>query len=216
MSRSEVPRPALLQALCHPDAGAMTGGIQISGLRKHYGEVRAVDGVDIDIAAGEVVALLGPNGAGKSTTIDMLLGLTRPDAGQISVFGMTPEQETAPGAVGATLQTGSLIQGLTVRELIEMLAALYPKAMPVDDVLQRARIDDIATRRAGRRARGQTQRVRFAMALVPDPDVLVLDEPTVAMDVETRHAFWGSMREFATSGRTVLFATHYLAGAASL
>jgi ABC-2 type transport system ATP-binding protein len=188
----------------------MTGGIRISGLRKHYGEVRAVDGVDIDIAAGEVVALLGPNGAGKSTTIDMLLGLTRPDAGQISIFGMTPEQATASGAVGAMLQTGSLIQGLTVRELIEMLAALYPKAMPVDDVLKRARIDDIANRRSEKLSGGQTQRVRFAMALVPDPDVLVLDEPTVAMDVETRHAFWGSMREFATSGRTVLFATHYL------
>jgi ABC-2 type transport system ATP-binding protein len=147
----------------------MTGGIQISGLRKHYGEVRAVDGVDIDIAAGEVVALLGPNGAGKSTTIDMLLGLTRPDAGQISVFGMTPEQATASGAVGAMLQTGSLIQGLTVRELIEMLAALYPKAMPVDDVLKRARIDDIANRRSEKLSGGQTQRVRFAMALVPDP-----------------------------------------------
>jgi len=188
----------------------MTGGIQISGLRKYYGEVRAVDGIDIDIAAGEVVALLGPNGAGKSTTIDMLLGLTRPDAGRISVFGMTPEQATASGAVGAMLQTGSLIQGLTVRELIEMLAALYPKAMPVDDVLKRARVDDIANRRSEKLSGGQTQRVRFAMSLVPDPDVLVLDEPTVAMDVETRHAFWGSMRELATSGRTVLFATHYL------
>ena len=210
MSRSEMRRSALLDAPCRLDAGAVTGGIQISGLRKDYGEVRAVDGIDIDIAAGEVVALLGPNGAGKSTTIDMLLGLTRPDAGRISVFGMTPEQATASGAVGAMLQTGSLIQGLTVRELIEMLAALYPKAMPVDDVLKRARVDDIANRRSEKLSGGQTQRVRFAMSLVPDPDVLVLDEPTVAMDVETRHAFWGSMRELARSGRTVLFATHYL------
>jgi ABC-2 type transport system ATP-binding protein len=188
----------------------MPDGIDITGLRKHFGDVPAVDGVDIAIAPGEVVALLGPNGAGKSTTIDMLLGLTRPDTGHISVFGMTPERATAAGAVGAMLQSGSLIQGLTVREVIEMLASLYPQPMPVDDVLKQARIEDIDVRRAEKLSGGQTQRVRFAMALVPDPDLLVLDEPTVGMDVESRHAFWASIREFATSGRTVLFATHYL------
>ena len=188
----------------------MPNGIHVNGLRKHFGDVRAVDGVDLAIAPGEVVALLGPNGAGKSTTIDMLLGLTRPDAGRISVFGMPPDRATAAGAVGAMLQTGSLIQGLTVREIIEMLASLYPQPMPVDDTLKRARIEDISLRRAEKLSGGQTQRVRFAMALVPDPDLLVLDEPTVGMDVESRRAFWASMREFAASGRTVLFATHYL------
>ncbi len=188
----------------------MTSAVEITGVRKHFGQVRAVDGVDIDIAAGEVVALLGPNGAGKSTTIDMLLGLTKPDAGQVRIFGMPPEKATAAGAVGAMLQTGSLIQGLTVRELVEMLAALYQKPLGIGDVLDRACIRDLADRRTGKLSGGQTQRTRFALSLVPDPDLLVLDEPTVAMDVEARHAFWSSMREFAAAGRAVLFATHYL------
>jgi ABC-2 type transport system ATP-binding protein len=184
--------------------------IVLSGLRKSFGDVHAVDGVDVSIAAGETVALLGPNGAGKSTTIDMLLGLQDPDAGTVSVFGKTPRQAVDAGAVGAMLQSGALIRDLSVRELVTMVSSLYPEPMPVDEVLDVAGLTSVAGRRTNKLSGGETQRTRFAIALVADPELLVLDEPTVAMDVEARHAFWASMRAFATRGKTVLFATHYL------
>ncbi len=189
-------------------------GIRLSGLAKTYatptGPVPAVRGIDISIPAGETVALLGPNGAGKSTTIDMLLGLLKPDAGTISIFGDTPSNAIAAGKVGAMLQAGAVLRELTVRELIGMMASLFPTPMDIDRVLDLASIREIASRRTEKLSGGQTQRVRFAVALVSDPDLLVLDEPTVGMDVGTRHAFWTTVREFAASGKTVLFATHYL------
>jgi len=169
-----------------------------------------VRGIDLSIAAGETVALLGPNGAGKSTTIDMLLGLARPDAGRVAIFGRTPEDAVAAGAVGAMLQTGSLIRDLNVRELVAMVASLYPSPLDVEETIELTGIADVAGRRTQKLSGGQTQRVRFAIALVSDPELLVLDEPTVAMDVEGRHAFWTTMRAFAARGKTVLFATHYL------
>jgi ABC-2 type transport system ATP-binding protein len=190
-------------------AGA-TSGIRLAGVTKNYGAVRAVDAIDLAIAPGETVALLGPNGAGKSTTIDMILGLTKPDAGSVQVFGMTPAQAIAQGAIGAMLQTGQLLRDLTVRELIAMMASLYPNAMGVDEVLSVTGIEDIAGRRTQKLSGGQTQRVRSAVALVSNPDLLILDEPTVAMDVEVRREFWTSMRNFAAAGKTVVFATHYL------
>jgi ABC-2 type transport system ATP-binding protein len=191
-----------------------SNGIQLQGLVKTFrtpqGPVRAVRGVDIGIAAGETVALLGPNGAGKSTTIDMLLGLARPDAGTVTLFGGTPQDAIAAGRVGAMLQTGALLRDLTVRELVAMLASLYPHPLDVDEVLALTGIEAIARQRTEKLSGGQTQRVRFAVALVSNPDLLVLDEPTVAMDVEGRHAFWQTMREFASHGTTIVFATHYL------
>jgi ABC-2 type transport system ATP-binding protein len=185
-------------------------GIELSGLAKSFGEVRAVRGIDIAVAPGETVALLGPNGAGKSTTIDMLLGLLEPDGGTVSVFGAEPRAAIDAGTVGAMLQTGALIRDVTVRELIAMMASLYPTPLAVDEVLDLVGIADIAGRRTQKLSGGQTQRVRFAVALVSNPDLLVLDEPTVAMDVEGRHGFWSAMRAFAARGKTVLFATHYL------
>jgi len=185
-------------------------GIVLTELRKSFGDVHAVDGIDVAIAPGETVALLGPNGAGKSTTIDMMLGLTRPDAGTVTVFDRTPEAAVDAGAVGAMLQTGSLIRDLTVRELITMMASLYREPMPVGEVLSLSGLEMIAGRKTQKLSGGETQRTRFAVALVSDPELLILDEPTVAMDVESRHAFWTSMRQFAERGRTVLFATHYL------
>ncbi len=172
--------------------------------------VRAVRSIDLDIAPGETVALLGPNGAGKSTTIDMILGLSDPDQGEVRVFGRTPQQAIAQGAIGAMLQTGGLLPDLTVREMIEMLAAIFPNPTPVDEVLERTGLTDIGGRRTDKLSGGQTQRVRFALALVSNPDLLILDEPTVAMDVRIRHEFWTTMRRFASDGRTVVFATHYL------
>ena len=189
-------------------------GIAVTGLTKTFkspdGPVHAVRGVDITIPAGETVALLGPNGAGKSTTIDMLLGLLRPDSGTISVFGMTPDEAIAAGSVGAMLQVGGVISDLNVRELLTMVASLYPRPLGVDEVIALTRIEDLVGRKTTKLSGGQTQRLRFAIGLVSNPDLLVLDEPTVAMDVEARRQFWTTMREFARRGKTVVFATHYL------
>jgi ABC-2 type transport system ATP-binding protein len=194
----------------NPPNSPTAGGVSLTGLYKSFGDVHAVQGVDIDIAPGETVAILGPNGAGKSTTIDMLLGLSRPDRGSVQLFGMDPSQAVAAGAIGAMLQTGSLIPQLTVRELVKLMASLYPDAMPVDDTLAVTGLADIGDRRTEKLSGGQTQRVRFALAIVADPELLVLDEPTVALDVEGRRDFWQTMRNFARSGKTVVFATHYL------
>ena len=185
-------------------------GIELKGLHKSFGDVRAVDGIDVSIGRGETVALLGPNGAGKSTTIDMLLGLLPPDDGTVSVFGKPPHDAVAAGAIGAMLQTGSLIRDLSVRELVTMVASLYSEPLGVDEVLALTGLEATAGQRTQKLSGGQTQRVRFAVALVSNPELLVLDEPTVAMDVESRHAFWTSMREFASGGKTIVFATHYL------
>jgi ABC-2 type transport system ATP-binding protein len=184
--------------------------IEASDLHKSYGSVRAVRGVDLAIEAGETVALLGPNGAGKSTTIDMLLGLADPDAGSVSVFGRSPAAAVDAGSVGAMLQTGALIRDLNVRELVAMVASLYPEPLGVPETLELTGLQEVAEQRTQKLSGGQTQRVRFAVALVSNPKLLVLDEPTVAMDVEGRRAFWSTMREQATHGKTVLFATHYL------
>ena len=192
----------------------MADGVSLDGLVKTWpgpaGPIRAVAGVDISIARGETVALLGPNGAGKSTTIDLLLGLVRPDAGSVSILGRPPADAVDAGLVGAMLQTGLLIRDLTVRELITMFASLYPKPLGVDEAIELAGLEPLAEQRTQKLSGGETQRTRFALALVTDPELLVLDEPTVAMDVESRRAFWVAMREFATRGKTVLFATHYL------
>jgi ABC-2 type transport system ATP-binding protein len=140
----------------------------------------------------------------------MLLGLTKPDAGTVRVLGRTASDATRAGVVGVMLQMGSLLRDLSVRELVTMVASLYPAPLDVDEVLHLVGIDPIANRRTQKLSGGETQRVRFALALVSDPELLVLDEPTVAMDVESRHAFWMTMREFAGRGVTVLFATHQL------
>ncbi len=184
--------------------------VVLTGLRKSYGEVHAVAGVDLVIAPGEVVALLGPNGAGKSTTVDMLLGLTRPDTGAVAVFGASPHEAVATGSIGAMLQGGTLLDDATVAETVGMVASLHRKPMPVAEALRRGGIEDLANRRCNKLSGGQKQRVRFVVALVSDPDLLVLDEPTAAMDVQSRRDFWKSMHGFSDTGRTVLFATHYL------
>ena len=188
--------------------------VEARGLVKSFGSggrlVRAVDGVDVSIARGETVALLGPNGAGKSTTIDLLLGLLEPDEGEATLFGAPPREVVQAGRIGSMLQTGSLIRDLDVKELVEMMASVYPHPLDADDAMRQAGIEELANRRTHTLSGGETQRVRFALALVSDPDLLVLDEPTVGMDVESRRAFWTTMRRGAAHGRTVLFATHYM------
>jgi ABC-2 type transport system ATP-binding protein len=189
-------------------------GIEAYGLAKTFaavnGPVRAVEHVDVRIAPGETVALLGPNGAGKSTTIDMLLGLTRPDRGEVRLFGKPPAAAVAAGEVAAMLQSGGLLRDLTVRELVTMMASLYPAPLAVAEAIELAGLEGVATQRTEKLSGGEAQRVRFAIALVGDPRLIVLDEPTVGMDVEARRAFWATIRAAAARGKTVVFATHYL------
>ncbi|MFC9091795.1 ABC transporter ATP-binding protein [Streptomyces sp. NPDC057072] len=184
--------------------------VSFTGAVKTYGAVRAVDGVDMRIAQGETVALLGRNGAGKSTAISLLLGLVQADEGTVELFGAAPERSVLAGRVGAMLQDSRAVPRVTVRELVSFVAGRYPAPMPVAHALELAGITDLAERRVDRLSGGQTQRVRYAVALAGNPSLLVLDEPTAALDVEARHAFWRSMREYAGLGRTVLFSTHYL------
>ncbi|WP_279365657.1 ABC transporter ATP-binding protein [Microbacterium testaceum] len=184
--------------------------IDARGVVKSFGSVHAVRGVDLTVRPGEIVAFLGPNGAGKTTTIDMILGLTNPDAGSIEVFGHSARGAVARGLVSAVLQSGGLLKDLTVRETVELTASLFAEKRPVDEALERAGILNLARRKVGLCSGGEQQRLRFAMALVSDPALLILDEPTTGMDVEARRSFWNAIRADAARGRTVMFATHYL------
>jgi ABC-2 type transport system ATP-binding protein len=184
--------------------------IALSGVGRDFGTVRAVDGLSLEIDQGEVVAFLGPNGAGKTTTIDMVLGLTTPTRGTVSVLGRSPREAVSHGLVSAVMQTGGLLKDLTVRETLVYLGSLFAHTQNIDDVLDTAGITHLADRKVGKCSGGEQQRLRFALALLPDPSLLLLDEPTTGMDVEARHEFWQAIRADAARGRTVLFATHYL------
>ncbi|MYS92249.1 MULTISPECIES: ABC transporter ATP-binding protein [Streptomyces] len=177
---------------------------------KAYDAVRAVDALTLTLRPGQTVALLGPNGAGKSTTLDLLLGLKKPDSGTVRLFGTSPRDAIVAGRVGAMLQSGGLMDEVTVAELVRLACDLHPKPYRPSEVLSRAGIEQIADRKVNKLSGGQAQRVRFALATAGDSDLIVLDEPTTGMDVTTRQAFWATMREQADQGRTVLFATHYL------
>ena len=184
--------------------------VWLQDLSKSFGHVQAVRHVDLTIEQGEVVAFLGPNGAGKTSTIDMILGLSTPSGGELSVLGMTPQQAIRRGLVSAVMQTGGLLKDLTVGETAQYTASLFAEKSNVAAALRRAGIAEIADRRVDKCSGGEQQRLRFAMALLSDPELLVLDEPTTGMDVEGRREFWDSIRHDADRGRTVLFATHYL------
>ena len=190
--------------------GGSTPVVSFVNVSKHYGSLKAVDGLNLDLRPGETTALLGPNGAGKSTSLDMLLALRKPTGGQIKMFGSDPYHAVKSGRVGAMLQSGGLMPEVTVRELVTLVTTLHPKPEPIDLTLKRAGIDKFAGQRVDRLSGGQTQRVRFALAICGKSELIVLDEPTAAMDVETRRLFWDSMKEEVAEGRTLLFATHYL------
>src|SRR5690625_4541037 len=178
--------------------------------RTRSGEMTAVKDVTLSIDAGSVVALLGPNGAGKTTTIDMILGLTSPTAGDITVLGKSPRAATVSGKVSAVLQSGGLLRDLTVGETVELIASTFPDAIPVAEALQRAGLTSLKNRKVAKCSGGEQQRLRFALALLPDPQLLILDEPTTGMDVNARAEFWETMHTEAAQGRTIVFATHYL------
>lgn len=197
----------------------LTPSIEVTEVTKTFGgrsargraaAVRAVDNLSLRIDPGEVVAFLGPNGAGKTTAIDMMLGLTTPDSGSIQVCGTDPRRAVLSGKVSAVLQTGGLLRDLTVRETVRIIASTFSEHRPVDDVIDQADLGQIAHRKVSKCSGGEQQRLRFALALLPDPRVLILDEPTTGMDAGVRKSFWETMRTDADAGRTVLFATHYL------
>jgi ABC-2 type transport system ATP-binding protein len=188
----------------------MTDALKLTGVTKTFGAVRAVDGIDLSIAPGETVALLGPNGAGKSTTINMLLGLLEPTHGTVEVFGTSPHAAVRAGRIGAMLQDAGFVPNATVREMVDLARAVYPKPLPTDEILRIADLTDIGGRRLDKLSGGQSQRARFAFALAGNPDLLMLDEPTSAMDVASRQGFWAAMRAYAAGGKTIVFATHYL------
>ena len=204
MSTAARPAPG------RPLHAAPVDAVRLTGLRKSFGDVVAVDGIDLTIRPGEVVALLGPNGAGKTTTIDMILGLSRPTSGEVSAFGMTPRQAVDRGLITAVMQTGGLLPDITVRETVALTASLFSHRIDVDEAMRRAGVADLAPRIVKKCSGGQRQRLRFAMALVSDPALLILDEPTTGMDGEGRRSFWEAIHADAADGRTVVFATHYL------
>jgi ABC-2 type transport system ATP-binding protein len=193
-----------------PVVAADRAAIRLAGVTKVFGQVHAVRGIDLTIEQGEVVAFLGPNGAGKTTSIDIMLGLSQPTEGSVEVLGLTPRDAISRGLVSAVMQTGGLLKDLTVRETVAYMASLFADTQPIDEVLRQAGITGIAGRKVGKCSGGEQQRLRFAIALLSDPALLLLDEPTTGMDVEGRRAFWAAIRADAARGRTVLFATHYL------
>jgi ABC-2 type transport system ATP-binding protein len=179
-------------------------------VKVYHPDIKALDHVSFDIQPGETVALLGPNGAGKSTAIDTMLGLRTPTSGEVRILGGTAAAAVAAGQIGGMLQTGGLPEAARVAELISLFRQLYRDRRSTAELLALAGIDDLADRRTEHLSGGQTQRVRFALALAGNPDLLFLDEPTAALDVEARRHFWQSVERIAGQGTTVLFATHYL------
>jgi ABC-2 type transport system ATP-binding protein len=184
--------------------------VDLRNITKNYGRVTAVKDLSLEVRSGEIIAFLGPNGAGKTTTIDMILGLARPDSGTVTVYGHSPIEAVERGEVSAVMQNGGLLKDFTVAETVAYTASLYAHARPVAEVLERAGITDIGDRRVAKCSGGEQQRLRFAMALLSDPRLLILDEPTAGMDVEGRREFWKAIRDDVSRGRTVMFATHYL------
>jgi ABC-2 type transport system ATP-binding protein len=184
--------------------------VSLYAVTRRFAEVTAVEDLSLEIARGETVALLGPNGAGKTTALEMMLGLQRPDDGRVSLFGGSPWEAVSAGRVGAMLQEGDLPPGARVAELVDLVRGLYPSPAPLAETLRVGDVDQIADRRVERLSGGQRQRVRLAIALAGGPELLVLDEPTAAMDVAARRSFWAAVGAYASEGRSLLFATHRL------
>lgn len=185
-------------------------------INKNYGPVRALNGVDFRVRAGEVVALLGPNGAGKTTAVKLLLGLLQPNAGKVRVFGGDPTNPENRMRTGAMLQVGRVPETLRVREHIDLFSSYYQKPMTLLEALSIAGLEKLKDRKFSDLSGGQKQRVLFALAVCGDPDLLFLDEPTVGLDVEARRMLWEEIRQLVRRGKTVLLTTHYLQEADAL
>ena len=188
----------------------------MSAVTHRYGDVVALDGLDLEIRAGEVLAVLGPNGAGKTTAIGLLLGTLRVQDGSVRVFGHEPGAGAVRMRRGAMLQVSGVPDTLTIAEHLELFSSYYPAPLPVSRLLAMAGLEELANRRYGRLSGGQKQRVMFALALAGDPELVFLDEPTTGLDVEARRSLWNEIRELKAAGRTAVLTTHYLEEADAL
>jgi len=195
-------------------SGTVVASLEV--VSKNYGEVRALRSVNFTVRAGQVVALLGPNGAGKTTAVKLLLGLIQPDSGKARVFGGDPTNPQNRMRTGAMLQVGRVPETLRVREHLDLFSSYYPNPMPLEEVLAAAGLEKLRDRKFGDLSGGQRQRTLFALAICGDPDLLLLDEPTVGLDVESRRALWEEIRQLVERGKTVLLTTHYLEEADAL
>ena len=196
-----------------PPSATPVDAIDVHDIRKTFGSTRALDGVDLQVPVGQIVALLGKNGAGKTTLIDIILGLQHSDSGTATLFGMTPREAVRHSLVGVVQQTGALLPDYTVIQTLRVFGGAHAHPLPYDRVLAETDLTHLARRKVGKLSGGERQRVRLALALLPDPLLLILDEPTAGMDAVARLRFWELMRAQAQAGRTVVFATHYLAEA---
>jgi ABC-2 type transport system ATP-binding protein len=193
-----------------PGPPPATPVIELHGATRRYGTVEALRSVDLTVRRGELTAILGPNGAGKTTLLSLILGLRRPTSGEVRVLGRPAESGTARASVGAMLQESGVPPALTIGELIRLFGSYYPAPRPVCEVIAAAGLEGLEHRRAGQLSGGQRQRLYFALALCGDPELVVLDEPTTGLDVESRRRFWDVISGLAAGGTTVLFATHLL------
>ena len=189
---------------------------RLASVTKNYGSQRALDGIDLTVNRGEIVALLGPNGAGKTTAIKLMLGLLHPDAGAVRIFGNDPRDAQNRRCTGAMLQVARVPETLRVREHIDLFSSYYPHPLPIAKTIEAAGLKEIENRMFGELSGGQKQRMLFALALCGDPDLLFLDEPTVGMDVEARRGMWAQIRALVERGKSILLTTHYLEEADAL
>ncbi len=186
--------------------------IEVANLVKTYGSLRAIDGISFQVQAGEVFGMLGPNGAGKSTTTEIIEGLRRPDSGTVRVLGVDVlhEPERIKQRVGIQLQTTALFQKLTVRELITLFASFFARSLPVDDVLALVNLQEKAGTRSKHLSGGQQQRLAVGLALVNDPEIVFLDEPTTGLDPQARRSMWQVIADLRRRGKTIFLTTHYM------
>ena len=201
------------RAIADVDTAELPGpAIVVSGLEKHYGAVRAVDGLSFDVARGEVFGLLGPNGAGKTTTVEILEGYRRADRGEVRVLGLDPERDgdRLRARVGVMLQEGGLAPGLRAREVIRLFAAYYEDPDDPDALLETVGLSSAANRAVRRLSGGEAQRLSLACALVGRPELVFLDEPTAGMDPQARATTWDLVRAIAARGTTIVLTTHLL------
>jgi ABC-2 type transport system ATP-binding protein len=209
-----VPKPA--PVLTPIDDSTPPPPVELRGVTKRYGTVEALSGVDLVVRRGEITAILGPNGAGKTTALSLILGLRRPDGGSVRILGGAPGDPSTRARVGAMLQESGVPPMLTVAELVDLFRSYYPTPRRAADILAAAGLTRLERRRAGQLSGGETQRLYFALALCGDPELLVLDEPTTSLDVQSRLQFWTIIGELAAKGTTILFATHLLEEADAL
>lgn len=182
----------------------------LNNVTKKYGEVTALSNVSLDVRRGELLAVLGPNGAGKTTAIRLLLGLSMPASGQVTVFGQNPRNVSTRRRVGTMLQVSKVPETLKVKEHIDLFCSYYPRPLSRKAILTAAGLEGLENRLFGKLSGGEKQRVLFALAICGDPELLFLDEPTVGLDVSTRYLIWQQIRRLIQEGRTVVLTTHYL------